>query len=165
MKFLYETLAYVAFAGIVGLLSVWPRYELVDREKAVISLTFSHAGQRIGECRTLTQEDLNKLPPNMRKPADCPRERHPIRVVLRSDDVVLYDEVHAPSGIWSDGKANVYRRLVVPTGKHSVFVGMNDSGGDGDREFNYYATASIDLVPGRNLVVSFDQQQQQLVIR
>ena len=165
MKFLYETLAYVAFAGIVGLLSVWPRYELVDQEKAVISLTFSHAGKRIGECRTLTQEDLNKLPPNMRKPADCPRERHPIRVVLRADDVVLYDEVHAPSGIWSDGKANVYRRLEVSTGKHSVFVGMNDSGSSGDREFNYDATASIDLVPGRNLVVSFDQQQQQLVIR
>ncbi len=163
MKVLYETLAYVAFAGLVGLLSVWPRYESVDGDKAVISLTFSHAGQRIGECRTLTQEDLNKLPPNMRKPADCPRERHPIRIVLRSDDVVLYDEVHAPSGIWSDGKANVYRRLFVPAGKHSIFVGMNDSGSDS--EFNYDAAANIELVPGRNLVVSFDQQQQQLVIR
>ena len=163
MKVFYETLAYAAFAGLIGVLSVWPFYEMVDREEAVISWTFSHAGKRIGECRTLTQEDLNKLPPNMRKPADCPRERHPIRVVLRSDDVVLYDETHAPSGIWSDGKANVYRRLVVPAGKHSLFVGMNDSGSDG--EFNYDAATDIDLVPGRNLVVSFDQQQQQLVIR
>ena len=44
-----------------------------DRGQAMVSVSFSHAGQRIQECRILTQEELNKLPPNMRKPEDCPR--------------------------------------------------------------------------------------------
>ncbi|MCP4335011.1 MAG: hypothetical protein GY785_20345 [Gammaproteobacteria bacterium] len=163
MKRLGEILAYAVFAGIVGLLSVWPRYEMVDQSEAIISLTFSHAGKRIGECRILTQEDLNKLPPNMRKPSDCPRERHPIRIELRSGETVLYDRILAPSGIWSDGKANVYRRVVIPAGSHAIFVGMNDSGGD--REFDYEAAANVDVVPGRNVVIRFDEQLQQFSIR
>jgi hypothetical protein len=158
-----EILAYGVFAGIVGLLSVWPHYEMLDQGEAIISLTFSHAARRIGECRMLTQEDLNKLPPNMRKPSDCPRERHPIRIELRSGETVLYDRVLAPSGIWSDGKANVYRRIVIPAGSHALSVGMNDSGGD--RGFDYEATANIDVVPGRNVVIRFDEQLQLFSIR
>lgn len=163
MKLLREGLAYVVFAAVVGLLSVWPRYEMVGQQEAIISFTFSHAGKRIGECRRLTQEELNELPPNMRKPADCPRERHPIRVELRSGEAVLYEDVLAPSGIWSDGKANVYRRVVVPAGRHSIFVGMSDSGSD--QEFDYQAVANIDIAPGRNVVVRFDEQLRQFSIR
>jgi hypothetical protein len=163
VKRLGEILAYGVFAAIVGLLSVWPRYELVDHSEAIISLTFSHAGKRIGECRILTQEDLNKLPPNMRKPSECPRERHPIRIELRSGETVLYKRILAPSGIWSDGKANVYRRIVIPAGKHAIFVAMNDSGGD--RDFDYEAAAKIDVAPGRNVVIRFDEQLQQFSIR
>lgn len=163
MKRLGEILAYGVFAGIVGLLSVWPRYEMVDHREAIISLTFSHAGKRIGECRILTQEDLNKLPPNMRKPSDCPRERHPIRVELRSGETVLYRRILPPSGIWSDGKANVYRRIVIPAGSHAIYVGMNDSGGD--RGFDYEAAATIDVAPARNVVIRFDEQLQQFSIR
>lgn len=162
MKLFGEFLAYAAFAGIVGLMSVWPRYEIVDREEAIISLTFSHAGKRVGECRKLTQDELNKLPPNMRKPSDCPRERHALRVELRSGETVLYSDVLAPSGIWSDGKANVYRRIVIPAGSHSIFVAMNDSGGE--REFDYEATASIDVASGRNVVIRFDDQLKQFSI-
>jgi len=163
LKLLREVLAYAAFAAVVGVLSVWPRYEMVSQDEAIISFTFSHAGKRIGECRTLTQEELNALPPNMRTLSDCPRERHPISVELRSGDALLYKDVLAPSGIWSDGKANVYRRIVVPAGSHSIFVGMNDSGIDGDFEFQ--AAANIDIAPGRNVVVRFDEQQQQFSIR
>lgn len=162
MKLFAEIVAYAVFAAVVGLLSVWPNYETVDEEEAVVSLTFSHAGKRIGECRNLTQEELDKLPPNMRKPSECPRERHPIRIELRFDDVVLYNEVLAPSGIWSDGKANVYSRIVVPAGTHSIFVGMNDSGET--EGFDYAAVATLDLEPGRNVVVRFDQQLQQFSI-
>jgi len=84
MKLLVEILMYILFAVVVGALSVWPPYELVEEDRAIVSLVFAHAGERVGECRTFSQEELNKLPPNMRKPADCPRERHPVRVELRS---------------------------------------------------------------------------------
>ena len=163
MKLLVEILMYTLFAVVVGALSVWPPYELVEEDRAIVSLVFAHAGERVGECRTFSQEELNKLPPNMRKPADCPRERHPVRVELRSGDQVLYEETLLPSGIWSDGKASIYQRIEVPSGAHDLFIGMNDSGGD--RGFDYEKSTTLDLAPGRNLVIRFDTQTEQFLIR
>ena len=163
MKRVYEVLAWAAFSAVVGLLSVWPRYEMVDPGAAIVTVTFSHAARRVGECRQLSQEELNKLPPNMRKPADCPRERHPVRIELRSGDTVLFRDMLPPSGIWSDGKANIYRRVVVPSGEHELFVGMNDSGGE--TKFDYEYGRRLDISPGSNIVVRFDTELQQFTIR
>ncbi|MDH3616403.1 MAG: hypothetical protein OEQ90_08005 [Gammaproteobacteria bacterium] len=163
MKLLREVLAWACFVAVVGLLSVWPRYDTIEADHAVVTVTFSHAAKRIGECRTLTQEDLNKLPPNMRKPSECPRERHPVRIELRSGDSVLYAEVLAPSGIWSDGKSNIYRRVIVPARTHDLFVGMNDSGGE--QGFDFEKSKRIKILPGRNLVVRFDEQLHQFSIQ
>jgi len=163
VKLFAEILAYGVFAAIVGLLSVWPRYEIVEDEKGIISVSFSHAGERVGECRTLSQEELNQLPPNMRKPADCPRERHPLRIELRSGDAVLFQDTLLPSGIWSDGKANIYHRIVVQSGTHEIFVGMNDSGGAAG--FDYETVRRVEIGPGRNVVIRFDADAQQFSIR
>lgn len=163
MKLFAEICLYAVFAGVIGVLSAWPRYELLSGDRAMISLTFSHAAERIGVCQQLSQEDLNKLAPNMRKPADCPRERHPVHIVLRSGNDTLHSETLLPSGIWSDGKANIYRRLEVPSGKHELVVGMNDSGG-GDK-LDYSTSVTVDLAPGRNLVIQFNDETQQFIIR
>ena len=163
MKLLWEILAWAAFSAVVGLLSVWPHFEVVEAETAIVTITFSHAAQRVGECRQLTQEELNKLPPNMRKPSDCPRERFPVRIELRSGDSVLYQDVLLPSGIWSDGKANIYKRVEVDAGIHDLFVAMNDSGGD--TSFDYENTAQLEITPGRNVVIRFDPESEQFLIR
>jgi hypothetical protein len=163
VKLAREVIAYAIFAVVVGILSVWPRYELVTEEQAIISIAFVHAGERVGECRRLTQEELNELPPNMRKPSECPRERHPLRVELRSGADTLYSDTLLPSGLWSDGKSNVYQRIVVPAGRHDLFVGMNDSGRE--QGFDYEHSASVDVVPGRNVVIRFDENQNGFVIR
>ena len=159
MRLAWEITAYAIFAVVVGLLSVWPRYELVEPDSAIVSLAFSHAAERVGECRRLTQEELNELPPNMRKPADCPRERHPIRLELSSNGDQLYQATLLPSGIWADGKANVYERVRVLAGTHSLFVGMNDTGSDG---FDYQASLTLDIEPGRNVVVRFVEGEFQI---
>ena len=163
MKILAEVLMYAVFIAVVGVLSVWPPYELVEEDRAIISLVFSHAGDRIKECRFLSQDELNKLPPNMRKPSDCPRERHPVRVELQSDGRTLYQDTLLPSGIWADGKASIYQRIEVPAGRHELFVGMNDSGGSSD--FDSTNSATVDMRPGRNLVIQFDEETEQFLIR
>ena len=163
MKLLPEALMYAVFIAVIGLLSVWPPYEVVEDDRAIISLVFSHAGDRITECRILSQEELNKLPPNMRKPSDCPRERYPVRVELRSGEKTLYQDILLPSGIWADGKASIYNRIEVPAGRHELFVGMNDSGGSDD--FDSTNSASVDMRPGRNLVIQFDDEAEQFLIR
>ena len=97
------------------------------------------------------------------KPADCPRERHPVRVELRSGDETLYADTLPPSGIWSDGKASIYQRIEVAAGVHDIFIGMNDSGGVGT--FDASGSARVELVPGRNLVIQYDENTAQFLIR
>ncbi len=163
MKIVAEIAFYALFVAVIGALSAWPPYEIVNADRAIVSLVFAHAGERVGECRRLSQEELNKLPPNMRKPADCPRERHPVRIELRSSGDVLYSETLLPSGIWADGKASIYQRIEVQSGVHELFIGMNDSGGSDD--FDYSTSEAIDLLPGRNLVIQFDEEARQFLIR
>ena len=163
MKVLAEILMYTVFIVVIGALSVWPPYQLIEKDRAMVSLVFSHAGDRIAECRILSQDELNKLPPNMRKPSDCPRERHPVRVELRSGKHILYADTLLPSGIWADGKASIYQRIEVAAGEHQIFIGMNDSGGS--ENFNSSNVATVNLRPGRNLVIQFDEQTAQFLIR
>jgi len=161
-RILGQFLTYTAFAAVIGLFSVWPEYRMLDQKEAIISLSFSHAAQRIGECRQLTQAEMNELPPNMRKPNSCPRERHSAYVEVRADDEVLFAETLLPSGLWQDGKINVYHRSTLRAGEYRLFVGMNDSGSD--TGFDYERTANLRVGPGQNLVIGFDNLSNTFVI-
>lgn len=153
MRVLGQVIAYAIFAAATGLFSVWPSYRLLGSDQAMISLSFSHAALRVGECRKLTQAELDELPPNMRKPADCPRERYPLSVRLSIDGRIAYDRLHEPSGLWKDGKASIYSRFPVDAGRHSITIGMNESGGT---EFDYDLEANLAVAAGQNIVLSFD---------
>lgn len=162
MKLFREILAYVAFVAVVGVFSAWPDYKLLEDDRAMISMVFSHAGQRMGECRTLTQDELNKLPPNMRKPNDCPRERFPIEVELHSGGMLLYSATLTPSGIWADGKSSVYNRIEVDTGLHELRMTMID--GDGAAGYDYVLQQTVNIRPGQNLVIRFNEERQSFVV-
>lgn len=159
MKYAGQLIAYTAFFALVAMLSVRPELRLLGDDEAIVSISFSHAAQRIGECRRLSQEELMALPPNMRKPEQCPRERHVLQVMLTMDSQTLYEATLAPTGLWSDGKATAYQRLRVPAGAHEFSVRMNDSGVPGQIDFQNSATISVQ--PGQNLVVFFDPASQQ----
>jgi hypothetical protein len=159
MKYIGQLVAYAAFFVLLGALSVRPRLRLMAEDEAIVSLSFSHAAKRVGECRQLSQEELMALPPNMRKPEDCPRERHPLRIILLMDDQTLYQAKLPPTGLWVDGKATAYQRIRVLAGAHDFTMRMNDSGTSG--WFDFEDSSSINLLPGQNLVVYFDADGQQ----
>lgn len=161
-RFLSQAIAYGVFISVLGVFSVWPGYRLLGEQEAIVSLTFSHAADRVGECRRLTQEELNELPPNMRKPDDCPRERHPVHVELRIDGTPVYSETALPSGLWSDGKANIYRRVTVNVGEHELYVGMNNSGTD--TGFDFELRQDVTILSGQNMVITFDDLHQMFLI-
>jgi len=69
---------YALFMGLVGYFSLYPSYHHLDENQAMITFTLGHVGKHVRACVKYSQEDLLKLPPNMRKPMDCPRERSPI---------------------------------------------------------------------------------------
>lgn len=161
-RLLGQAIAYGVFMAVLGIFSIWPGYRILDEQEAIVSLTFSHAADRIEECRRLTQEELNELPPNMRKPDDCPRERHPVHVELRIDDTLVHSETALPSGLWSDGKANIYRRITIDAGEHALYVGMNNSGSENG--FNFELRQDITIVSGQNLVITFNDLQKKFLI-
>jgi hypothetical protein len=160
MKQLGHWVVYAAFFVSLGVFSVRPRLHLMADNEAIVSISFSHAAQRVGECRQLSQEELAALPPNMRKPEDCPRERHALQIMLVMDDQTLYQATLSPTGLWADGKSTVYQRIRVSAGTHDFAIRMNDSGTSGSFDFENLST--ISLLPGENLVVYFDADSQQL---
>jgi hypothetical protein len=163
MKIPGQIFFYALFMAVVGFFSISPELQLRGADEAVISISFSHAGQRVGECRILTQDELNALPPNMRKPAECPRGRQPLRVELKVDDKILYSETLLSSGLWSDGKATVYQRIPTTAGEHRFQVSMDDAGNPSG--FNRMQTESIVIEPGQNLVIDFDELAQDFVFK
>jgi hypothetical protein len=156
-------LAWGLFAAASVVFTIWPRISQLEEGNAIISLTFSHAGQRLQECRKRSQEELNKLPPNMRKASESPRERHPVRVAFRNRDQVLYDQSLNPSGFWKDGESTVYFRVELPAGSHSLFIGMSDSGRE--EGFDYSGRSELTLTAGQHVVVEFNHLQKNFVFR
>jgi hypothetical protein len=67
---------------------------------------------------------------------------------------VLFEDTLLPSGLWSDGKSNLYKRLRIDAGAYTLTMEMNDSGGtstmDSERDF------IVSVKPGQNLVIGFD---------
>ena len=163
MRFAGQALAYAAFAALLGAFSVWPEYRLLQSTEAMLSVTFSHAGQRVGECRQLTQQELEALPPNMRRPADCPRERHPVFVRIDANGASLFEESLPPSGFWSDGKSNLYKRFRMDADRYSLIISMNDSGSSMDPDV--VSRFDVSIRPGQNLVIGFDEESREFYMK
>jgi quinol-cytochrome oxidoreductase complex cytochrome b subunit/coenzyme F420-reducing hydrogenase delta subunit/NAD-dependent dihydropyrimidine dehydrogenase PreA subunit len=155
--------AWALFAVAAGIFTIWPPFSQLEPGNGIISLTFSHAGQRIEECHTLTQEELNKLPPNMRKPTDCPRARHPVNVSFSVDGEPRYSQSLPPSGFWSDGESVIYDRIELPAGEHELFIGMSDSGRP--QGFDYTGGTNITISAGQHFVVEFDHREKSFIFR
>jgi hypothetical protein len=163
MKYVLQAFSYAALCVFIAMFTANPELRLLEDDEAIVSITFSHAGQRVSECVRLSQEELLKLPPNMRKPDSCPRERHPSYVELLIDDDLVYDIVAQPTGLSSDVKSTVYQRVTVKAGQYTLTARMTDSGNTGT--FDYENSADVSIRPGQNLVVHFDESLQQFVFR
>ena len=82
MTLLGQVLLYALFAVVIGVFSRWPAYQPLAPDQAMIKLSFSHHGKPVSECRQASAAELAKLPPNMRAPLRCPRERSPVTIEL-----------------------------------------------------------------------------------
>ncbi len=143
----------VTTAVIVGaaVLSAWPSWRALPEGTAVVKLAFSHGGKR--QCRQLTEEELEDLPPNMRREKICDRERPPVQVELEIDGTTVFTDALPPTGLAGDGPSQVYERFVVPAGRHALAVRLSD---DPAKEgFEYAAERQVTLAPEQNLAIDF----------
>jgi hypothetical protein len=93
------------------------------------------------------------LPPNMRRPQGCARERWPVEVELLVNGESIYAGQHAPAGLWDDGPSTVYRNFSVPAGPTALTVRLRDSGRT--EGFDFVRSADLELKEGQRLVVDF----------
>ncbi len=153
MRYVGQVAVFALIAALLGTFADWPSFTRFSSDKAQITLNLAHGGARKGECRRLTPEEIAALPPNMRRPTECPRERLPVLVELTLDDQVLFRESLAPTGLAKDGPSQVHRRFVVAPGRHRLTARLRDS--VRTEGFDYEHSAEIDLQPLDNLVVDF----------
>ncbi len=153
MKILIQIIAYALFAVGLGYFSSQPLYTYSDPAKAMIKLSFSHTGAHIRECRRLTQEELNQLAPNMRRPTDCPRERVPLLVELEVNGELLFRGSLQPDGLAKDGSATAYQRFTVLPGTHTLVARMRDS--RRTEGFDWHFEQQVEIAPRQNLVIDF----------
>jgi len=148
-----QAFAYALFAVVVGYFATQPAYTYLEPGKAQIKLSFGHAGQHITDCRRLTQEELNQLAPNMRRPLDCPRGRLPVLIELELDGELLYREELPPSGLAGDGVSTAYQTFAVEPGQHQLVARLRDS--NRTEGFDYEKASGITLSPQQNFVIDF----------
>jgi hypothetical protein len=157
LGWLGQLLLYGVFAVVVGVFSRWPAYQPLANDQALIKLSFNHQGKPVADCHRPSAEELAKLPPNMRAPLVCPRERSPITVELDVDGSSVLRHVARPSGLSHDGASVVYHRMQVAAGTHQLAVRLKDDvRGSG---FGFTREATVTLKPAQILVIDFDPEK------
>ncbi len=103
-----------------------------------------------------------KLPPNMRVPMQCGRERSPVTFELELDGKPVYRAELPPRGLSRDGASTVYQRFPVPAGQHRLRARLKDSVRVPD--FNYTKEADVTLAPGAGVRGRFQPPHRRVYI-
>lgn len=154
IRYVLQAINYSVFMGMIWYFATSPAVRLIDDDEAKITIAFAHAGQLRAPCRRLSQEELNELPPNMRKLDDCPRERSPVTIEALLDGEPLYQVILQPPGLFGDGGVDVFYSGKIPAGDHRLSLKMNDS--VRIEGFNHSFERQISVDPAQILLVGFD---------
>lgn len=150
-RLILGTLAMAALITGAAALSAWPAYRSLPEGAAMLKLSFSHGGAR--NCRPMTEAELAKLPPNMRRKQICERRRAAVHVVLEIDGAPAFRAELPPSGLAGDGPSRVYEKFTLPAEPHQIAVRLRDSGrAEG---FDHAAERRVELAPGQSFVIDF----------
>lgn len=158
-----QLVLYGAFAVFIGVFSHRPLYQHLKPDESLIKVSFTHTGKPNGECRPMTAEELGRLPPNMRAPMKCPRERSPVAVELDIGGKTVLRELAQPSGLSKDGASAVYHRLTVGAGEQHIAVRMNDDARQPG--FTHQHESTVTLSPAQVLVIDFSAEKGGITLR
>ncbi|MBF0214259.1 MAG: hypothetical protein HQM00_11990 [Magnetococcales bacterium] len=162
-EFGIQFIAYAMFFGVIFYLSSAPAYHYLKPDQAEVKLAFKHTSLREQECHKRTDEELQKLPPNMRRPQDCPRKRALIYIELLLDDRFLATRTFRPPGLSQDMAAHIYAKFTLPAGRHKLTVRMRDRV-RADGGFDYVEEVMRDWIPGQGILIGFDESKDRFVI-
>lgn len=156
-----QVVLYGAFAAFIGYFATDPVYRQIPDDIALIKVSFSHLGDR--ECRKRTPEELAKLPPNMRAPMDCPRERSDIKIEIDLDDKPLLKHTLHPTGLYKDGISTMYKRFEIKAGEYKLAVRMQDN--TALEGWRFVKEEKVTLKPAQVLVIDFNPDKGGLFLK
>lgn len=151
---LLQVAAYAVFALALVHFSSAPAYRRYDPGTALVRLSIAHATARREPCRERSAAEIAAMPPNMRRPSDCARERVDLHLELDVDGLPAYAGRAAPSGLARDGEAVLYTTLPLPAGPRVLDVRLRDT--PRTAGFDHRVRYEAALGPGEILVVEFD---------
>jgi hypothetical protein len=151
-----QILAYTAFAAMIGYFAASPAYVHHSPDHALLKLSLTHAGQRVGECHERSPEEMAKLPPNMRAKQSCGRERNAVTLEMDVDGTVVFHQTAKPAGLSADGRSRFYDSREIPAGRHILRARMRD--GNTADGFDQDAQVEVVLAPRQVFVVDFDEE-------
>ncbi len=157
-----QALLYGLFILFIGFFASSPTYTRVEEGYATVKLSLRHTGQLLGECKILTHEELQKLPPNMRLKKVCPRERSAIEFQFLMDGIEVYHNIIEPAGLHNDGKAKLYHRFTVTAGNHQITARLKDH--MKLDKYNFQETQNVSLLSGGILVIDFDPVEKKFIV-
>jgi len=157
LRYLLQAINYSVFMGLIWYFASSPSIRLVAEDEAMITIAFAHAGESREPCRRLSNDELAKLPPNMRKPEDCPRERSPVVIEALLNGNTIYNTSLQPPGLFKDGGVNVYFSSKIPAGDHRFAIKMDDS--VRSEGFDHTFERDISIQPAQILLVNFTTQK------
>ena len=162
-RYIGQAAVYGVLAVIIGVFADTPSFENFPADKAEIKVSFAHGGERKVACRRRGADELAKLPPNMRKPMDCPRERVSLLLRLTLDGRPLFQASLPPTGLSGDGASRLYEKFRVPPGRHVLVAELRDS--PRDDGFDYTRRLVLDLRPRQIVAVDFRAEAGGFVVR
>jgi hypothetical protein len=158
----------------IGILSQAP-YTADRMEHAVVRLAWRARGQRVEECRRLTPDEIERLPAHMRQEERCEGRVLPYRLQLAIDGARVMDELVHAAGARHDRPLFVYRELAFEPGTHTILVTFTREGDipaaareEQEKEGTPAQLAldtTVALLPRRVLLVTYDGDRRQLVVR
>ncbi|MDH3658494.1 MAG: hypothetical protein OEU92_00470 [Alphaproteobacteria bacterium] len=163
MRYVGQAAIFLLFAVVIGTFADSPSYRHFPEDQAQIKLSFSHGAAPKVPCKTLTREEMNALPPNMRRATSCERERLPVEVEIDLDGELLYRASVPPSGLAKDGPSRVYQRFTVSAGRHELATRLRDT--DRTDGFDYERKIDIELIPGQSLAIDFRSETGGFLVR
>ncbi len=154
LRYILQAINYSIFMGMIWYLSTSPSYRQLAEDEAIITISFSHAGEIKEPCRKRTQEELMKLPPNMRAPMDCSRERSPVVIEVLLDGALMYSQTAEAPGFYKDSGVDIYHSVKVSAGSHHLSIKMDDSVLKEGVDYSF--NQDVEINPAQILQVGFD---------
>ncbi|CAA7617173.1 conserved hypothetical protein [Candidatus Terasakiella magnetica] len=151
-----QVVAYSLFAVMIGYFASSPPYTHHTPGNALIKLSLTHAGQKMGECRERSAEELAKMPPNMRTKTSCGRERNAVTLEMDIDGAKAFAQTAKPAGLSGDGRSRFYSSREITPGRHVIQARMRD--GNDHNAFDQVAEVVVELAPRQVFVIDFDEE-------